>query len=43
VIWLALCLVVNSLCVLVSSRGLLGEQSACVRGQSLSVDSVGFC
>ena len=36
VIWLAFCLVVNSLCVLVSSRGLLGEQS-------VSVDSVVFC
>jgi hypothetical protein len=37
VLWLALCLVVDSLCVLVSSRGLLGEQSGCVGGQSLSV------
>lgn len=27
----------------VSSRGLLGEQSGCVRGQSGTVGSVGFC
>lgn len=25
------------------SRGLLGEQSGCVRGQSVSVGGVGFC
>ncbi len=36
--------VVNSLCVLVRSRGLLGGQSGCVRGQSLAVGgTVGDC